>query len=1323
MNEKRFPSWGVAIALLLLFLLPGWRQSNAQRFTALKLPKAITAGKTLLKAASLSTSVLLNEDFENIDGSDATHPLPDGWTATAANDVAWHSGIVVIDNNQVIGKSGDIYAYLLINNQEASDAWAMSPKFKLEAGTEYVVRFYVMLFSVDDKPEGLKAYIGDAPDASAMTTEIYDSDGAEYEGWEKVEAKFTPDKSGDYYVGLHSQSPEGYGATFIDDVQVIKGGCPIASAAISMDMGNKLDIASSISKDYVISNIGTEPLNVSLQQATQGLEVEGLPATIAAGEQATVKVLLTTGTVGDYKGTVDFATNDPGAPSFQLSVTGKVTEARVSENYHFEDFEAGWPEGWDKYEGIACTAGEGINSSRSTYCQSLTGENWFKTHFIKFGDNPKFVINYKLVPYDMFGLGTAPEVVSKDLVEMRFYVSDDYGATFTEVDSIIPSKGTYITESKDYQKYTVDLAEYAGKTCMIMVETNIIPEADIITQSYDTYFDNIEIGSRFAKDLSAGTLKGDSRLEEGMEGTYTVDVTNLGADTQSNYKVRLADRQGKVLSEVDGEAIESGKTVTATFKWAPETKGAYHLHADVVLDGDEDTQNNQSTEVAVHVISDKQQFSETPLLKSIYVAEPFRINTPGVSQTIYYATEIGTDKATLNSIEYQSNADAAFNTREVSLWVGETDKTDFTDNQIVPVSQLTKVFEGKLHIEAGTNPLVIPFDTPYEYKGKNLVVYATNITSEFQINKTFVGSESYDVRGIYINYTGHEGMTAENPGATVGDGTKEGYPYARFGFESDGAGEIKGRVTDSKGALEGVKVQVKGTEYYVTTDKDGNYSLKNVSVGSNKTLVFSKYGYEAQEVSGLNITDGAVVEKDVVMTSVNTHDVNGQVLCEETKQPIAGAKITLKGYADYTAETDAQGRFTINGVYSSNTEGAGDYQVYIGAAYYQPLQGSLTVEGDDVSPVYYMKEGIYPVRNAKVEADEGKAVVSWDAPMPEFRYDSGVYADNLGFDTNNDNAVFGAAWRHSAKLHEVSWYLSSAVDKHVTVKLYVFGLNPDGTPTKNAVYEEYVPSNDDTWNTYKFDTPLDLPDGFCIALGSTSFLGIGACLPNEEYPLEYGTFWYCSDLTQDDRVPWHEMHEFTEATLMIRAVGEDYGIVPNISAAAKAPVMTAFTESGVQPISKATPDARYAGTPAYTTDVDAGSPLVRNYTVYRLNEGDQEDAWSVAGENVTGQSFTDNALAGLPDGTYQWAVKANYTDSSSESVLTNTITHTPTGIGNMSADKDIDSYIVTDMSGSIVKRGINGTYNNMTQGLAKGIYIVSVKYTDGTTEVKKLLKE
>ena len=1308
---------------MLLFLLPGWQQSNAQRFTALKLPKALTAGKTPLKAASLSTNVLLNEDFENTSGSDVTYPLPDGWTATAANDVAWHSGSVVMDNNLIIGKSGDMYAYLIINNQTGSDAWAMSPKFRLEAGTEYVVRFWVMLFGIDDKPEVLKAYIGDAPDANAMTTELYDSDGAEYTGWEKVEAMFTPDKSGDFYIGLHSQSPDGYGITFIDDVQVIKDGYPIVSAATNMDIGNKLDIAASVSKDYVISNIGTEPLEVSLQQATQGLEVKGLPATIEAGGQATVQVLLTTSTIGDYKGTIDFATNDPGAPGFQLSVTGKVSEARVSENFHFEDFEAGWPNGWDRSQSIACEAGEGIDGSRGSGCWSLSGESWFKTHYVKFGENPKFTFNYKLIPIDAFGIGGIPEVVSKELVEMRFYVSDDFGATFTEVDSIIPSKGTYITESKDWQKYTIDLAEYAGKTCMIMVETNAIPELDILTQNYETYFDNIEIGERFANDLSVGTLKGDSRLEEGMEGTYTVDVTNIGSNTQSNYKVQLADRQGNILDEADGETVETGKTVTATFKWTPRTKGAYHLHANVVLQGDENTQNNQSTEVAVHAISDKEQFAETAIIEETFVAEPFSINTPGVTQTIYYANEIGTDKATLTSIEYQSYADAAFNTREVTLWVGETDKADFTDNQIVPVSQLTKVFEGKLHIEGGTNPLVIPFDTPYQYKGKNLVVYATNITSEFQINKVFVGSECNDIRSIYISYSGHEGMTAENPGTTVGDGTKNSYPYARFSFETEGAGEIKGCVTDLKGALGGVKVLVKDTEYYTTTDKDGNYSLKNVSASTDKTLVFSKYGYETKEVSGLNITDGAVVENNVVMTAVTARDVSGQVLCEETKQPIAGAKVTLKGYADYTAETDAQGKFTFSGVYDSSKDGVGDYEVYIGAAYYYPLQGTLTVDGGTASPVYYLKEGVYPVRNAKAEADDGKAVVSWDAPMPEFRHDSGILADNVGFDTGNDKSVLGAVWKHNARLHEVSWYLSSNAAKHVTVKLYVFGLNADGSPAREAVFEEYVPSNDDTWSTYKFDTPLDLPNGFCVALGSTSFLGVGACEPTEEYPSEYGMYWYNSNLEYVDLVPWHEIHETWDATLMIRAVGEDYGVATNIDATTKAPVMAAFTENGVQPISKAAAEERYAGSPAYTTDVDAGSPLVRNYTVYRLNEGDPEDTWSIAGDGVTGLTFTDSGLAGQPDGTYQWAVKANYTASSSEPVLTNTVNHTPTGIEETLTGKDIDSYTVADLSGGIVRRGGNGTAADMLQGLAKGVYIVSVKYTDGTNEVKKLLKE
>lgn len=1322
MDKLRFTNLRVAIPILLLFLLPGWLQVQAQKFRALKWPVGVAAAKAPLQAAGMSQSVLLSEDFEGVDASDAAHQMPEGWTSTAASGALWMAGPVTMDGDLMPAKSGSYYAYVITDAYTDGDAWAMSPKFHMEAGVRYIVRFWAILYNYDDKAESLKVYIGDSPTADAMTEEIYVSDGREISSWEKVEVAFTPDKTGDYYLGLHSETPAGVGVTLVDDIQVVKDGCAAIDAASSLDLGTKLDLGLGAARDYVVSNIGTEPLEVSLQQASQGVEVKGLPVTVEPGTQAVLQILFTSDVVGDYAGTVDFATNDPGAQTVRLSVTGRVTKARVSEGYHFEDFEGGWPEGWDKYEGVVCTAGDGIDGSRSTYCQSLTGENWFKTHFVKFGDSPKLVVNYKLKPNDIFGLGMVPEVVSKDNVEMRFYVSDDYGATFTEVDSIIPSKGTYITESKDYVKYTVDLAGYAGKTCIIMIETNSTDVTDIMTGVYDTFFDNIEIGSRNADDLSAAVLKGDSRLYEKAEGTYSVDVSNLGSNGQSGYKVRLEDREGNVIAETEGPDIAAGETAMVTLKWTPETKGAYHLHANVSLDGDEDTGNNQSTELQVLVMSDKQQFAETSKDNLVTMQEPFMMYNPGVSQTIYYANEIGADAAMLNSIEYISYADAAFTTQELTLWVGETDKADFSDNQIVPVGQLTKVFEGKVHIEAGTNPLVIPFDTPYEYKGKNLVVYATNITSEFLLEKYFAGTQDDVQRSIKIEYSGHDGMTAENPGTAEGDATSGNCPYVRFGYETGEAGELTGRVTDKDGALEGAKVQVKGTEYYATTGKDGRYSLKNVSASGDKTLVCSKYGYVTQEVAGINITGGAVVEQDIVMTAVTLRQVKGKVLSEETGLPIAGAKVTLKGYDTYSAETDAQGEYAISGVYDLDDAGYGDYAVTVGAAYYQPYQGTLTVKGGDVDATFSLEEGVFPVRNAAAAAGDGKAVVSWDAPMPEFRHDSGDCVDGFGFGDYDDKCVFGAVWNNNVRLYEVSWYLSST-EPADEVTLYIFKINPDGSPTKDILFQKSVPTGNDTWSTYQFDTPIDLPDGFCIALGSKAFLGIGACVPTEEYPLEYGMYWYCGGFDRGDMVPWYDIQRFSNNTLMLRAIGEDYGPAAGAAAQTAMKVQAATAKAGVKPVSKSPASRVQAGSPVYKANAGFGSSLVRSYSVYRLHEGDDESLWTLVGDGVTELEFTDTQLGGQPEGAYQYAVKANYTDKSSAPVLTNTVESTSTGIDGTAAVKEVAGYVVADTSGAIVKRGGSDAAGGVLDGLASGVYIVKVEYADGTTEMKKLLKK
>ncbi len=86
--------------------------------------------------------------------------------------------------------------------------------------------------------------------------------------------------------------------------------------------------------DYVISNIGTNSLTVSLGETSDGVEVTGLPLTVEPGGEAVVQVIMTSSTVGAYTGNVVFATNDDSMPTFSLSVTGEVTKARVSEGYH-----------------------------------------------------------------------------------------------------------------------------------------------------------------------------------------------------------------------------------------------------------------------------------------------------------------------------------------------------------------------------------------------------------------------------------------------------------------------------------------------------------------------------------------------------------------------------------------------------------------------------------------------------------------------------------------------------------------------------------------------------------------------------------------------------------------------------------------------------------------------------------------------------------------------------------------------------------------------------------------------------------------------------
>jgi len=93
---------------------------------------------------------------------------------------------------------------------------------------------------------------------------------------------------------------------------------------------------------------------------------------------------------------------------------------------------------------------------------------------------------------------------------------------------------------------------------------------------------------------------------------------------------------------------------------------------------------------------------------------------------------------------------------------------------------------------------------------------------------------------------------------------------------AEATGTIRGVVTDKKTGqpLPFVNVVVKGTNTGASTGEDGSYEIKNLSPGVYAIIV-TLVGHETQQISGLEVTEGKVSTRDVLLvdTAVEIGDV------------------------------------------------------------------------------------------------------------------------------------------------------------------------------------------------------------------------------------------------------------------------------------------------------------------------------------------------------------------------------------------------------------------------------------------------------------------
>lgn len=751
------------------------------------------------------------------------------------------------------------------------------------------------------------------------------------------------------------------------------------------------------------------------------------------------------------------------------------------------------------------------------------------------------------------------------------------------------------------------MPEYAGKTCIIGFQTGAANG-----DSYVCALDNVSIGTKPQRNLAVDVLKGEDMPTAGGEYVYSVSVANTGSESQEGYTLRLME-EGKeeALLSLQGEELASGDYKICEFPWTPAEAGEHGLYAEVVSDGDEDGSDDRTAALDVEV-QEAGTYAITVGDGSSLAYSPVNMwNRESASQTIYYPWEIGANTGVISAIEYQSEFDypTMVDAPRVRIYVGETDKEDFSDKQWVDVAGLQPVFDGKLRQAGSGDTWRVEFEDPYEYQGGNLVVYAvmtdwsSGVMSNNFRNTNYPGTS----RTISIATEQVPTITPENPNPQGWNvSISDAAPDVSFFMRFEDAGSISGTVSVAEGGpVEDVKVSVQGSSLYAMSDAQGRYRLPYLASGKY-ALTASKSAY-VDTTFELDVANGQAVVADLVLRPEKTLVLSGKVRRADNGMPVYGASVSVDGLATYTASTDAEGTYRIEGLYLGET-----WSMRVSSAGFLTYDTVIVMDSMDAVVDVALDESPRPVQLLQAGIVDSNAHVDWLRPdsiaWKDFRYDSDVRMGQLGLTESLPRAVLGTVYRTPAELYEMSWFNSTDGSQSAPelADIYILGLDSAGMPSGQVLYSaKGIENKANVWNTHVLSHPVKAPDGFMVAIGNAyGFCGLGIAVGTDAYPFVENANFYSQDYATGPYISLEDSRY--QLNFMIRASG------------------ISLLESGEE----AGSGAGLAGGPEY-------------YEVYRFSEGQPETAWTLL-ETVRQPGYVDSAWSGLASGVYYYAVKAAY---------------------------------------------------------------------------------
>lgn len=260
------------------------------------------------------------------------------------------------------------------------------------------------------------------------------------------------------------------------------------------------------------------------------------------------------------------------------------------------------------------------------------------------------------------------------------------------------------------------------------------------------YLKDVVIREYSATDVSDKDLHGSATANVGYTYSFGVDVCNEGSAPVTGFTIEILDKNtGEVVAsrKVD-ETVGIGETKNLSVEWTPTNEGKFEFTSRIAFDQDTYPVDNIGQKTIYVTVSGSEAKTWLTVNEDVTGgwSFPFNLTVPFTQvQVIYLEKEMQLKNIKLTGMQFVYNAPATMPTTTATATVSLAPTTESyfqswpDDNWNVHFidGDFTTAYEGDVTLQSDVtnSPLIIEFDTPYEYKGGNLIVqYNTELEAQ-----------------------------------------------------------------------------------------------------------------------------------------------------------------------------------------------------------------------------------------------------------------------------------------------------------------------------------------------------------------------------------------------------------------------------------------------------------------------------------------------------------------------------------------------------------------------------------------------------------------